>query len=204
MPTNPNPSTRRRPRIIPAIGWSAAIVAVLVVVGYVLVMEFGPPTIPASSNPLPLSVAAGCPSGQAVHEHDGVANSRNTHGFLLPSDTPTAALVCRYQGVDTPSGAAPELAQSSQLNATEAGTLATAIRGLTLTRGFTGPVNCPAAQADAVTYLSFHYPRGPDVSLHYASTGCRSLDNGHFFTSTMGNDSFGVFQRALAATARME
>lgn len=201
--TYSSPLTKHPTRLRRAIPWVLVSLVLLVVAGYLVVAVTGPPTIPASRNPLPLSVAGGCPAGQAVHDHDGVANSRPTRRSLLPADTPTAALVCRYQADGTPPHILPALAQTAQLNATRAGILATAIRGLTLTSGFGGTANCPADEAGVATYLVFHYAQGPDVGLFYHSTGCQTLDNGHIFTSTIGNDSFGHFQQALGATAGM-
>ena len=200
----PSPLTERPTRLRRVTPWVLLGLVVLVVAGWLVVAVTGPPTIPGSRNPLPLSVAGGCPSGQSVHDHDGVDNSRPTHGRLLPAGLPTAALVCRYQGDGTPPRILPALAQSARLDAARAGTLALAIRALTLTRGFGGPVSCPNDEVDAAIYLVFHYAQGPDAGLHYRSTGCQTLDNGRIITSIMGNDSFGDYQQALAATAGMD
>lgn len=200
--TEPDPR-RRRPSLGKVIGWLLAVAVITTVTVYVVVAITGPPAAPPSSNPVSLSVAADCPSGDVLDKHDGVVNSRPGLGrAMLTDEPPESALACRYAAADTPARTAV-LAQTARLDTARADRLAAAIAHLTLTSGLSGPVNCPAAALHARTYLIFHYAQGPDVGLDYHSTGCQTLNNGHVATSESGNDSFGDFGQVLAATTGM-
>ncbi len=200
--TDPDPH-RGRTLLGKVIGWLLAGAAITTVVVYLVITITGPPAAPPSSNPVSLSVAADCPSGDVLDDHDGVANSRPGLGrAMLTDEPPESALACRYAASDNPAGPAV-LAQTARLDTARADRLAAVIAHITLTNGLSGPVNCPAAAFHARTYLIFHYAQGPDVGLDYHSTGCQTLNNGHVATSESGNDSFGDFGQVLAATTGM-
>ena len=124
---------------------------------------------------------------------------------LLPPGTPTAALVCRYNGSDGPSGALPAaqvgtLAHQARLGAMGAGELArivwaapisrTAVPGTGLT--FTPPP--PARWTTGRWRCSpFPYPGRPDVDLWAQLSGCTSVGNGYILGAG----------RAIAARVKM-
>ncbi len=136
-----------------------------------------------------VTVAAGCPARIA-----GVVGVNNPGAdltaSLLPAGTPTAALVCRYDGADGPAGALPPsqvgtLAHQARLSAMGAGELARIVWAAPISRtavpgtGLTfHPDACPMDDG-AVAVLAFSYLGRADVDLWARLSGCTPVGNGY-------------------------
>jgi hypothetical protein len=124
---------------------------------------------------LRVTVAGGCPGTAegAVGVTDPSQSDLDT--VLLPPGSPTAALVCDYAGFSR------RLTGHRALDATTAGRLAAAARGLPLSHTLGGPRSCPA-DADTVAVIALSYPGRADVDLWLRPTGCASVSNGRIRT----------------------
>lgn len=125
-----------------------------------------------------VTVAGGCPSRNTGLI--GVSNSAaGLTASLLPPGSPSAALVCLYDGngPDSTSGHAFALIDHRLLSAAEASQLAHLARAVSLAHVDNQIEHCPADVGSA-TVLAFSYPHGPDVALWYRRGGCGSVSNG--------------------------
>jgi hypothetical protein len=136
-----------------------------------------------------VSVAQGCPA--SVVGVVGVANpGAALTASLLPAGSPTAALVCRFNGSDGPSGSLPapqwkKLAHRARLSTTGATELARVVAAAPISRtivpgdgAFAPAANCPMDDG-AVALVAFSYPGRPDVDLWAQLAGCAVVGNGY-------------------------
>jgi hypothetical protein len=143
-----------------------------------------------------VTVAQGCPV--SVAGVVGVTNpGAGLAASLLPAGKPTAALVCRYNGSNGPSGSLPaskwqKLAHQARLSATGAADLGRVVATAPLSRtivpggGAFAPVDhCPMDDG-AVALLAFSYPGRPDVDLWAQLTGCAVVGNGYILGGGSG------------------
>jgi hypothetical protein len=149
-----------------------------------------------------VNLAQGCPAGVA-----GIVGVTNAGpalmARLLPAGEPTAALVCRYNGSDGPSGALPaskwqKLDHQARLSPTGADLLAlvvtaapisrTVVPGGTALPGGTAFEHAGACPMDdgAVALLAFSYPGRPDVDLWAQLSGCTVVGNGYILGAGAG------------------
>ena len=143
-----------------------------------------------------VTVAGGCPA--RVAGVVGVTNpGAGLTASLLPPGSPTAALVCRYDGSDGPSGSLPasqwqKLAHQARLTATGARELARVVDAAPTSRTVVpgGGAFAPAAQCPmddgAVAIVAFSYPGRPDVDLWAQLSGCAVVGNGFILGSGAG------------------
>lgn len=121
-----------------------------------------------------ITVAGGCPG--SVRYRYGVVNRRpRLAGRLLPAETPTAALVCRYDGLNAHPPQA--LVRFRELDGAGAAALARLVARMSLQHLDGAFFNCPA-ELGATVFVAFAYRRGPDVDLWYDPGGCGGLFNG--------------------------
>ena len=103
---------------------------------------------------------------------------------LLPAGQPTAALVCRYNGANGPSGALPpsqfqKLAHQARLRATGAEQLARTVSAAPPSRTVVpvnGSLRCPMDDG-AVALLALAYPGRLDVDIWAQLGGCTLVGN---------------------------
>jgi hypothetical protein len=124
---------------------------------------------------LRVTLAGGCPGSDA--HRVGVTNSGSDLAReLLPAGPPSAALVCRYGGLNEH----PRFGLLGQrrLDARSAARLTAAIRRVDLSHSDGAVIaGCPMDDASAIV-LAVRYPGRPDVDLWYYDTGCRTVANG--------------------------
>jgi len=138
-----------------------------------------------------LSVVQGCLSSFSPYED--VVNTFS--GPPLVPAKPRAGLVCWFNGTNLPNPGA--LGRQVRLGSTGAGTLANAIRALSLKPPAVPPPACPAAFGTVAT-IAFSYSSRKDVGLWVSASGCQSLDNGRLGSFEEGNPSFYVgFEGAM-------
>jgi hypothetical protein len=128
-----------------------------------------------------LTVAGGCPaSDRGVVGVTGDAGDLDTQ--LLPGASPTAALLCRYAGVNGARGKpATTLLDRRDLDASAADRLANALRRLPLAHPVGAVRSCPEDDGSAVL-LAFRYPGRADVGLRVTTSGCPTVANGRIRT----------------------
>lgn len=129
-----------------------------------------------------VTVAGGCPAsrGDAV-DVTNVFPERSQ--MLLPSGTPSAALVCHYQGANPPPVDQPT--SHRLLSAAQARALASQVRKLNVGSFGDGPPHsCPMSDGQ-VTVLVFAFP-GADADLWWWTTGCQTVDNGSIVAQLFG------------------
>jgi hypothetical protein len=129
----------------------------------------------SSGRRLRVTVAGGCPAGD--RRVVGVRSpGAGLDRALLPSATPSSALICAYGGLNPPHILG--LYAHRVLSARRASSLAR--RALALPIGHTddGLTSCPIDDGsfDAV---AFHYPGRPDVDLGIHPRGCATTADGH-------------------------
>ena len=149
------------------------------VVGWSPLERPGTPRLPA----IRVAVGTGCPPSLArAQDVDNPAGERGP--LLLPALSPTAALICSYDG-----GLANRaLSKRRLLDGAQAKALASVIRGMVLMPDL-GAHGCPM-DVDATKVLAFSYRDHPDADLWWHASGCQSLDNGYLYTTEGGNPSF--------------
>ncbi len=131
-----------------------------------------------------VTVAEGCPA--RAGGVSGVSNpGADLTASLLPAGRPTAALVCRYNGSDGPSGALPasqwqKLAHQVRLSATGADQLARTVAAAPISRTEVpgSGTFCPMDDG-AVALLAFSYRGRPDVDVWVQLGGCTLASNGY-------------------------
>ncbi|NYJ76116.1 hypothetical protein [Allobranchiibius huperziae] len=138
--------------------------------GTALWLDSTPATAPAGGSRLAVTVASGCPRSDrgASDVTPGPASS------LLPAGSPTAGLICSYNGLN---GAAFALRSRARLDTTQAGRLARSATTIDLAHTDGGSVVCPNDD-ESVTVVAFSYADGARASLWLTETGCRSISNG--------------------------
>lgn len=143
-----------------------------------------------------VTVAGGCP--RSVRDRYGVVNHRpGLADQLLPAQAPTAALVCRYDGLNA--HPPQSLVRSRRLGGAGAAALARLVGRMSLRHIDGAFFSCPADQAVAVV-VAFTYRRGPDVDLWYDPEGCGGLFNGWTEAGGAGGapgPAYGAFARRL-------
>lgn len=128
----------------------------------------------ASGPRMRVTVAGGCPStdkGSAGVSNDGA----DLDTALLPSGSPTAGLVCHYNGMN---GKAFALTRSVTLSASDATRFATAVSSSQLSHLDDTTTSCPMDD-ESLAVLAFSYPGRADVDIAYFYTGCPWVANGH-------------------------
>lgn len=150
----------------------------------------------AAGKRIHVTVAEGCPA--RVAGVVGVTNpGAGLTGSLLPAGSPTAALVCRYNGSDGPSGSLPasqwqKLAHQARLTATGAEELARVVAAAPISRtivpggGAFGPAALCPMDDGAVAVVAFSYPGRPDVDLWAQLSGCAVVGNGFILGAGSG------------------
>jgi hypothetical protein len=155
----------RRGSIIQAL--AALTLLVAVVVAWV---DPRPQPDSATGARMRLTVAGDCPASDA-----GMVGVEFTDTDLIyrmvPDATPTAALVCRYDGQTR------QLAAIQRLDAGQAGVLQAALRQTTLDPPWGGVVNCGADDGSAIV-MAFSYADLPDADLWFEPAGCSFVANG--------------------------
>ncbi|TWP37168.1 hypothetical protein [Leekyejoonella antrihumi] len=157
--------------------------------GVALWVDPTPATAPAGGKRLAVTVAGGCPTSDR-----GATNvPPGTKTSLLPPGTPTAGVICSYNGLN---GAAFALRSHARLDGTQAERLAHQARTIHLSHTTGGVTSCPMDDG-ATTVIAFHYPGNPPATLWLKDNGCRSISNG---TITAGDDaSLTTFATAVTA-----
>jgi hypothetical protein len=129
-------------------------------------------------------VSAGCV--RTITRDQDVSNSSSVpRQHLLPSATPTAALIC-YYGSRRPG----VLNGEQQLDSVQATTLAKVINRIDL-KVSSGVAHCPMANG-RTNIFAFAYQTGGDVDLWMDASGCEGLDNGYVAGGETANPSFFV------------
>jgi hypothetical protein len=123
---------------------------------------------------LRVTLAGGCPGSDA-----GIVGVRNggqsdLRHRLLPASRPSAALVCRYDGMN---GKAFRLVRASRLGAAAAGRLARQMAGFRFSHVDATMINCPFDD-DSYKVVALAYPHRPDVDLWVKLNGCTFVANG--------------------------
>ena len=141
-----------------------------------------------------ITAAQGCPT--SIKDVADVANPpRDVATRLLPRESPSGALICRYSrgrpdlsGLIGLVGQGPPAGRTT-LGVGDAAQLARAIDRIRL--GWAGPsiANCPNDQA-LTDVLVFTYQGRPDIDLWYHAGGCQFLDNGFIEATEIANPSF--------------
>lgn len=136
-----------------------------------------------------LAVGGACP--ESLGRADDVSNPSTPRRSLLPEGRPTAALVCVYRPLPAsgaPAGQAVRLARTVRLDTARSVALAASIDHVSL-KPATGTFSCPAALGGAAI-IALRYPSRTSFDLWYATTGCRTLDNGDVLAFEGANPSF--------------
>jgi hypothetical protein len=133
------------------------------------------------------TLATGCPA--SIAGDIGVSNpGADLTASLLPSGVPTAALVCRYNGMDGPNGALPatktdKLAHVAHLGASGAQKLARVVAGVPISRSVVPRfVMCPV-DTGAAAVVVFQYPGRADVDLWVPFGACTLAGNGYILAA---------------------
>lgn len=157
--------------------------------GIALWMDPTPATAPVGGRRLAVTVAGGCPGSDrgAINVTRGPATS------LLPAGSPTAGLICSYNGLN---GAASALRSQARLGTAQAGRLARSATAIDLAHTDGGVTSCPMDDG-SVTVIALIYADGRDASLWANETGCRSVSNG----TIDADDYSSVFNFVTAAAA---
>ncbi|MFL6138763.1 MAG: hypothetical protein ACJ74O_13310 [Frankiaceae bacterium] len=123
---------------------------------------------------LRITVAGGCPASSTGRV--GVQSSGDDLAdALLPPGRPSAALMCRYSGLnDHP---ALHLVTERRLDVPTTVEIVRQARQLDLSHSTGGSTMCPAGFGDAIA-LALSYSDRPDVDLWYEPTGCPVISNG--------------------------
>jgi len=130
---------------------------------------------------LKVTVAKGCPSSNKGMV--GVTNSgAGLSAAMVPPGTPTAGLICRYNG---PNDQAFALDRSTKLGRTMAGRIALALQRIQLSHPLGEVVHCPMDDG-SVSVIALTYAGRPDVDLWYERTGCTSVANGRISAGAGG------------------
>lgn len=116
--------------------------------------------------------------GQTNATSAATGDAQSGSAAVLVPGAPNAALICRYQGMN--SSHPGLLAGTRTLASTETTVLATLFNDGHQT---TGTYNCPADYQDLTT-ATFHYPSGPDVLVTYNASSCRFASNGQVTSTT--------------------
>ena len=120
-----------------------------------------------------VAVASGCPAGDRGVV--GVTNTlRSLERSLVPPGSPTAGLVCEYDGLN---GQPFALKRTTALDRTAAGALSVKARRLPLGHVDGAVTNCPMDDA-SITLVALLYPGGANVDLWIETTGCTTVSNG--------------------------
>jgi hypothetical protein len=98
---------------------------------------------------------------------------------LLPPASPTAGLLCEYEGMN---GNPFSLLSQRSLDAATAAHLAATTRAISLSHLDDTVTSCPMADGSA-DLLMFSYSGSPDVGLWYLRNGCQSIANGEVLAS---------------------
>jgi len=126
-------------------------------------------------------VATGCP--ESSQNYVGVTNPPPAlTDTLLPSQSPTNGLVCRYQGVGDQ---AFTIESQAVLNAASAAALAEEFQQLPLSHTNGNVINCPNDDG-AVTVVVFAFSDRADFSLWVRTKGCGTVANGSILTANQG------------------
>jgi hypothetical protein len=130
-----------------------------------------------------VTVASGCPaSDRSVGGVTGDGPDLDTQ--LLPGPNATAALACRYSGLNGGDGKpALTLIATHRLDAAAARRLAVAVLALRLAHPVGAVGSCGGNDGSAVL-VALTYPGRPDVDLWIATTGCQVIANGHIRTDS--------------------
>jgi hypothetical protein len=150
------------------------------------VVGWFPPVAPATPRPpaVRVTVASGCPA--TITGYRDVNNPVGARGpLLLPSGTPTGAVICTYAAALVGDGA---LTQSRALDAADATSLADALNRVAIVPDI-GAHGC-TNDTGSVSILAFSYAGRPDADVWWHASGCQSLDNGYVVTAAIANPSF--------------
>jgi hypothetical protein len=117
--------------------------------------------------------ASGCPPSDRGFV--GVTNPEPPlKTSLLPAESPTGALVCRYYGLN---GQPFALKQKAAMDATAAKAFSDNVRRLPLAHLDGLIIHCPAHDG-GVTVVALDYPHEGTVDLWMTDTGCATVSNG--------------------------
>ena len=130
---------------------------------------------------LRLTVAGGCPA------HDtGAVGVRNDapdlDTALLPDAVPSAAILCRYAGMNGPRGS---LTKQERLTAAQAADVAAYLRSAPLSHVDGAVRSCPMYDG-SLRLLAFAYPGRDDVDLWWPVGGCALIANGRIAVDGSG------------------
>jgi hypothetical protein len=147
-----------------------------------------------------VTIAGGCPA--TIAGYGDVANPRgDLTARMLPAETPTAGLICRYGRVFGASKAST-LAHSTVLSTPPARTLARSVNAIWTGSAGTGSTSCPD-DTGVSDVIVFGYTGRSDVDLWYHASGCQGVDNGYIVGVQVGNPSFfDGFQPLLSSLAK--
>ena len=138
--------------------------------GVALWLDPTPETAPPGGMRLAVTVSDGCPESDR-----GAANvPAGPTDALLPPGTPTAGLICVYNGSN---GAAFALHAEARMDATRAGRLALKAGAIALTHTDGDIQTCPSDDGEEIV-VAFAYPGGGHAALWVHDTGCRTVSNG--------------------------
>ena len=93
---------------------------------------------------------------------------------MLPVGSPTAGLICAYNGLN---GAAFALRSHARLDATRAGRLAVQAAAIDLAHTVGDVVSCPNDDGTEIV-VAFAYAGGAHAALWVHDTGCHTVSNG--------------------------
>jgi hypothetical protein len=122
-----------------------------------------------------VTISSGCPKSDRPWNDISNPNAADLHHQLLPTEAPTEALQCTYDGMN---GYAFDLVSSQHLDAAHARAAATQILALQVGSVGNTVINCPADDGSA-SILVFAYPDRADVDIWEHTTGCNFTDNGY-------------------------
>jgi hypothetical protein len=132
---------------------------------------------------LQVTVAGGCPSSDNG-ANDVTNTARGLTASLLPSGSPSAALLCEYNSAS--SGHPFALTLHRLLPASEAAHLADVARAVSLAHVDNGPHSCPAGDPGPIV-LALRYPDGSNVALWVTPWICGGVSNGTIVASAFSN-----------------
>jgi hypothetical protein len=141
---------------------------------------------------LRLTVAGGCPAKDtgAVGVRD---DAPDLEAALLPDAVPSAAILCRYAGIN---GTRGSLTKQTRLGAAQAAEVAAYLRSAPLSHVDGAVRSCPMLDG-SLEVLAFAYPGRDDVDLWWPVGGCALIANGRIAV-----DGSGLRGQAPAALAR--
>ena len=149
-------------------------------------------TLPACGGPGTVPATAACPAGD---RHTAVSARPGATRQIVPPGA-RGVLLCRYSGLNTPSGDF-RLTLSARVH--DSATVARLARELDALAPTTGVYHCPAdSGADIVA--RFTYAAGPPNPVTIDLTGCNPVTNGHLQRDA-GVTAAG--RRLVGALARM-